>query len=146
MPQREPDEHEQWEDIVRRLGGTSEQAQSPASSESPTHDARSEPGMPLRGPRDYQLADETVEDFQPPNPKPIATGNPRTVLSWFGVVGAVAIWIIAALLSWPLPWWLATVTILGFGGGAVSLFFLLPKSWAHRERFDGDDYGDGARL
>lgn len=146
MSQREPSEHEQWEDIVQRLGGTPEQAQTPPSYESFPEDAGFRPGTSGKGPRDYQLADEVVEDFEPPDPKPIASGNPRTILSWSGVVISAVVWIIAAIFSWQLPWWLTTVTILGFFGGTVSLFFLLPKSWAHRERFDGDDYGDGARL
>ena len=146
MVQREPDENEQWEDIIRRLGGAPDQAHTPPSSEPFTNAAWPQSNTHLPGPRDYQVTGEDVEDFQPPNPKPIASGNPRIVLSWFGVVGAVAIWIVAALFNWSLSGWLATVTILALCGGAISLFFLLPKSWAHRERFDGDDYGDGAKL
>lgn len=146
MAPREPHESEQWEDIVRRLGGTPDQARTPPTSESPTEDLTTPADTPMQGPRDYQLAEEIVEDFQPPNPKPIASGNPRTVLSWFGVIGAILFWILAALLSWPLPWWLTAATLAGFFGGALSLFFLLPKTWAHRERFEGDDFGGGARL
>lgn len=137
---------EQWEDLVRRLGGTEAQGQSePASEEPPTSEAPQQP-LPYPGPRDYTVADEIVEDFQPPEPKPVATGNPRTILSWTGVLGAVGLWILAALLSWPLPWWLSTATVLGFLAGAVSLFFLLPKTWAHRDFYDDDDYGDGAKV
>jgi hypothetical protein len=146
MKPLEPDEHEQWEDLVRRLGGTPEQAQTSPAIGSSDDGQESQPAEAPQGPRDYELAEETVEDFQPPEPKPIASGNPRTVLSWFGVIGAAVIWIIAGLLSWPLPWWLSTVTVVAFLGGAVSLFFLLPKSWAHRDPFDNDDYGDGAKL
>ena len=146
MTSHERNDDERWEDIVRRLGGTPDQAQTrpeinPADAE-PDH----QPAIPQQGPRDYQTADEIIEDFQPAEPRPIASGNPRTVLSWLVVIGAGAIWILAALMSWPLPWWLSAVTIIGFLGGALSLFFLLPKTWAHRDPFDDDDYGDGAKL
>lgn len=142
----EPNDNEQWEDLVRRLGGTSDQAQTPPTSERDTSHDAPHPIAPLQGPRDYQLADEEVEDYRPPEPKAIASGNPRTVLSWVGVVGSVIIWILAALLSAPLPWWLSTATLFAFLGGALSLFLLLPKTWAHRDPFDEDDYGDGAKL
>lgn len=143
-----PHEHddEQWEDIVRRLGGTQDQAQTRPSVDPLDQESDDQPALPLQGPRDYHATDEIVEDFTPPEPKPIASGNPRTVLSWLGVIGAAGIWILAALMSWPLPWWLSAVTITGFLGGALSLFFLLPKSWAHRDPYDNDDYGDGAKL
>lgn len=144
MKSPEPNEHEQWEDIVRRLGGTSDQAQTPPVQDLETSSGAADP--PLHGPRDYQLADEIVEDFRPPEPKAIASGNPRAVVSWVGVVGSVLIWIVAALLSTPMAWWLSTLTLLAFLGGALSLFFLLPKTWAHRDPFDEDDYGDGAKL
>ena len=146
MTSPEPNDNEQWEDIVRRLGGTSDQAQTPPTHEDEISPGTPDPIAPLQGPRDYQLADETVDDFQPPEPKSIASGNPRTVLSWVGLVGSVMIWILAALLSSPLPWWLATATLLAFLGGGLSLFLLLPKTWAHRDPFDEDDYGGGAKL
>lgn len=146
MKSSEPNDHQQWEDIVRRLGGTSDQAQTPSAPDLDASSGDPQPGAPLQGPRDYQLADEIVEDFRPPEPRSIASGNPRAVISWVGVVGAVLVWVLAALLSAPLPWWLSTTTLLAFLGGAVSLFFLLPKTWAHRDPFDEDDYGDGAKL
>lgn len=151
MTQRGPSEGDKWEDLVRRLGGTSEQAQARPSSDPHASDPDEQsplrqPWHPPEGPRDYQLAEEIVEDFHPPVPKPIASGNPRTVLSWIAVIGAITIWLVTALFGWSLPWWLTAVTLIGFGSGVASLFFLLPKSWAHRERFDGDEFGDGAKL
>lgn len=137
---------EQWEDIVRRLRGTAGQARSEPAGEETTPSETPQQPLPAPGPRDYTVADEIAEDFQPPEPKPLATGNPRTILSWAGVLGAAIVWILAALLSWHLPWWLSIVTILGFVAGAISLFFLLPKTWAHRNFFDDDDYGDGAKV
>lgn len=142
----EPNDDEQWEDIVRRLRDTSHQAQTPSFEETNEPPPADDSMLPLQGPRDYRLSDEVVEDFRPPDPKPIASGNPRTVLSWTGLAGSAMIWILAALLSWPLPWWLSTATLLAFLGGAASLFFLLPKSYADRDPFDDEDYGSGAKL
>lgn len=146
MKPLEPNEDKQWEDLIRRLGGTPEQAHAQPVQEPPTSHQEESPEDSPAGPRDYQVADEIVEDFQPPEPQPIASRSPRAVLSWFGVIGALAVWILAAVLRWPLPWWLATVTLVGLLGGAVSLFFLLPKSWAHRDPFDDENYGGGAKL
>lgn len=136
---------EEWEDIVRRLGGDPEQGPSdPIVEPSPIPQTPSlETGT---GPRDYAVSEEVVEDFQPPEPRSIATGNPRTILSWTGVIGAVAIWLIAALLNIPLAWWLTTVTVVAFLGGALSLFFQLPQTRAHQNPYDDDDYGNGAKL
>lgn len=146
MQSNNSNQDDQWEDIVRRLGGTQDQAQS-----EPVHESSSEPdheptSLSPAGPRDYTVAKEFLEDFQPPSPKPITTGSPRTVLSWLGVIGPVTIWVLAALLGLPLAWWMSWTTILAFLAGAVSLFFLLPKSWAHRDPFDDDDFGDGAKI
>lgn len=146
MQSNNSNQDDQWEDIVRRLGGTQDQAQS-----EPVHESSSEPdheptSWSPAGPRDYTVAEEFLEDFQPPSPRPITTGSPRTVLSWLGVIGPVTIWVLAALLGLPLAWWMSWTTILAFLAGAVSLFFLLPKSWAHRDPFDDDDFGDGAKI
>ena len=100
----------------------------------------------MPGPRDYTVAEEILEDFQPPEPKPIATGNPRTVLSWIGVIGAMTIWLLAALLGIPLAWWTSAVTILVFLASALSLFFLLPRTRDHRNPDYDGDYGNGAQL
>ncbi len=136
---------EQWEDIVRRLGGSSDQANSEPVAE-PAHTPQPPDYWTDAGPRDYAVAEEIVEDFQPPDPKPITTGHPRTVLSWTGVIGAVMIWLFAAFVSFPLPWWLTTATVVAFLAGAVSLFFLLPRTRTHHDPDDDDDYGDGAKL
>ena len=134
--QRDPDK--EWEDIVRRLGGSSEQARAEPTAEPPP--------VADTGPRDYAVAEEVVEDFQPPEPKPIATGNPRTLLSWAGVIGSVLVWLLAALLGISLAWWMSTVTIVAFLAGALSLFFLLPRTREHRKPYDDGDYGNGAQL
>lgn len=142
---------EQWEDIVRRLGGSSEQAKvepifEESVDEEPPQTEAGNLSFVTAGPRDYTLAEEEIEDFQPPDPKPVSTARPRTLLSWFGVIGATVLWILAGMGGWPLPWWLSIGSTLAFLAGAVSLFFLLPKTWAHRDRFDDDDYGGGAKV
>lgn len=128
---------EQWEDLVRRLGGEPEDS---------ALDPSSYFSAPPPGPRDYHVTEEVSEDFQPPSPKPIATGNPRTILSWTAVLGSVVIWLSTALLGISLAWWLAAATVMCFLAGVVSLFFLLPRSPDHRDPDDSDDYGSGAKL
>lgn len=135
-------EDSDWEDLVQRLGGTPDQAHTPPAPEPPVSAAQ----IIASGPRDYALADEQVDDFRPPEPRPLGAGNPRTVLSWVGVVGAAVVGLLAVLLDWSLSWWLSAVVIGAFLCGAISLFFLLPKTWAHRPPRDDDDYGHGAKL
>jgi len=146
----------EWEDLVRRLGGNPEKAAGEPPVEERYDTQRRDydawnaedqyPVVSRPGPRDYVLAEEETLDFHPPDPKPVSASAPRTVLSWLGVIGAVVLWIVAGMASWQLPWWLSIASILGFLAGAISLFFLLPKTWAHRERFDDDDYGGGAKV
>ena len=141
----------EWEDLVRRLGGNPEQAKSEPIFEENGNEDRphaEEQSRPLSapGPRDYTLTEDDISDFQPPEPKPVSASNPRTVLSWLGVISAAVLWIVAGMGGWQLPWWLNIASTLGFLAGAISLFFLLPKTWAHRDRFDDDDYGDGAKV
>ena len=145
----------EWEDLVRRLGGNPQKAagEPPGEEQYGTqhkdcYDWNTEDQYPVNqpGPRDYVLAEEESVDFQPPDPKPVSASAPRTVLSWLGVTGAVVLWIVAGMASWQLPWWLSIASALGFLASATSLFFLLPKTWAHRDRFDDGDYGGGAKV
>lgn len=140
----------QWEDIVRRLGGSEEQAKAEPAFEDPANTdpmgSNNDEQLRLPGPRDYTLAEEEDEDFLPPEPKPVSTANPRTLLSWLGVCGATVLWIVAGLGGWQLPWWLMVASTLSFIAGALSLFFLLPKTRDHRPPFDDDDFGDGAKV
>lgn len=140
-----------WEDIVRRLGGSEYEANAePFFQEPPVgeFDQPAQTDQPLRyfGPRDYTPAEEDPEDFQPPEPQPVTTANPRSLLSWTGVIVATLVWLCAGLSGWALPWWLLSASILSFLASATSLFFLLPKTWAHRNPSDDGDYGDGAKL
>lgn len=142
---------EQWEDLVRRLGGTPEQAKAEPVSEEPVdsdapYPESEAPRFTGMGPRDYTLAEEEIDDFQPPEPKPVSTGNPRTILSWLGVFGAIFLWVLAGIGGWQLPWWLGIASTAGFLAGGISLFFLLPKTWAHRDPYDDDDFGGGAKV
>ncbi|WP_022870611.1 hypothetical protein [Yaniella halotolerans] len=156
MTHDERNRDSEWEDLVRRLGGSPEQATGEPIVES--HQDRQHrnvedldadvphPTLGAPGPRDYSLAEEEPLDFQPPDPKPVSASAPRTVLSWLGVISATVLWIMAGMAGWQLPWWLSAASILGFLAGVTSLFFLLPKTWAHRDRFDDDDYGSGAKV
>lgn len=140
----------EWEDLVRRLGGNPEQAAGePIPEEQANRHRDAEDPYPdwiAPGPRDYSLGAGQTQDFQPPDPRPVSAGAPRTVLSWLAVISAAVVWIVAGMAGWQLPWWLSIASALSFLAGAVSLFFLLPKTWAHRDRFDDDDYGSGAKV
>lgn len=143
--------NQQWQDIVRRLGGSQEEAKAePVSEDSPANvfdlSLEIDPSLQPRGPRDYTLAEQEPENFHPPEPQPVMTSSPRSLLSWAGVLMATLLWLCTGFSGWVLPWWLFTASLLSFLGGATSLFFLLPKTWAHRNPVDDEDYGDGAKV
>lgn len=91
------------------------------------------------GPRDYALAEEPDEEFEPPEPEPLGTADPLQLLGWAGAVGG-PIALIVILVVWPsaplLVWLTAAAATLA--GWAV-VIWRLPRS-----REDPDD--DGAVL
>lgn len=151
MSRDDMNHEEQWEDIVRRLGGSEAEAKSEPVFEEPSDTNPADHQKPQSasatpGPRDYTLPDAADDEFLPPDPKPVATGSPRTLLSWFSVLSAVTLWVLAGMGGWNLPWWLTIVSTMAFTAGAISLFFLLPKTREHQDPFDDEDYGNGARV
>src|SRR5699024_486383 len=89
------DDDPQSKDIARRLGGNEDEANAePIVEDSPDIDQPLKPDQPLQrfGPRDYVLAEQEPEDFQPPEPQSVITGNPRSLLSWTGVIIATLLW------------------------------------------------------
>lgn len=144
MSSQLPDDGD-WEDLVRRLGGTPEQAGTPPASEPYTPQEDLPMDHSLDGPRDYQVVEEDTA-FQPAPPKSLSTVSPRAILSWIGVVGSIAFWTITALFRVQVSVWLTLATIFMFIVGAVSLFFLLPKNRDPYGSSDDDDFGNGARL
>src|SRR5699024_959883 len=97
---------QQWEDIVRRLGGNEDEAKAePILEDSPDTDQPLKPDQPLQrsGPRDYALAAQEPESLQPPEPQSVSTGKPRSLLSWTGVIIATLLWLFAGLGGRTLP-------------------------------------------
>jgi hypothetical protein len=106
----------------------------------PDGDAPSQPADAVGpGPRDYAVAEEPDEEFEPPEPEPLGTADPVQLLGWSGAVGG-PIAIILVVVLWPSApplVWLTTIAVTLVGWALV--IWRLPRS-----RKDPDD--DGAVL
>ncbi|WP_228919600.1 hypothetical protein [Streptomyces sp. DH20] len=97
------------------------------------------------GPRDYSVAEPAEEDlgesdeghFVPPEPPPLPEADVISRFAWLGVLGAPVLLLLAILLGWEMTWWLTTLCIGGFLGGAVTLVM--------RMRTDDEDDEDPGR-
>ncbi|MFI8205918.1 hypothetical protein [Streptomyces sp. NPDC085937] len=97
------------------------------------------------GPRDYSVAEPAEEDlgesdeghFVPPEPPPLPEADVTSKFAWLGVLGAPVLLLLAILLGWEMTWWLTTLCIGGFLGGAVTL--------VTRMRTDDEDDEDPGR-
>ncbi|MDT3723456.1 hypothetical protein ROS62_00555 [Streptomyces sp. DSM 41972] len=97
------------------------------------------------GPRDYSLTEPAEEDlgesdeghFVPPEPPPLPDADVTSRFAWLGVLGAPVLLLLAILLGWEMTWWLTTLCIGGFLGGAVTL--------VTRMRTDDEDDEDPGR-
>ena len=77
--------------------------------------------------------------FVPPPPPPLPRLEPLTLMAWIGVLGSVALAILAALFAWTIPDLVLGAMIVGFVGGIVVLIARLS-----REPPDPDRPDDGA--
>lgn len=135
-----------WEDLVRRL--EQEPTVLPAheveqgSTDSPPAEKGPRPvdasvfkmHPALGGPRDYETAEEIIEDFVPAEPPAIGSGNPLVNLAWVAAAGAPLMLLVLAIF-WrraPMPLWIGLCVLALAGGGY--LFARMP-----RHRHDNDD-------
>jgi hypothetical protein len=77
------------------------------------------------------------DHFVPPEPPPIPRGTPARRLAWFGLFAPPVLMILAVVVGWAFPAWLAMLMVAAFVGGFVFLVLTMPR--------DGEDgRGDGA--
>lgn len=138
--QPNPDDDAQWRNIVLGLGGTEDQAGAEAAREQAVTNTPRQ-----LGPRDYE-APEDSEDFIPPEPRAIASSNPRMVLSWLAIAGIPTILVLLGVMGVHITQWILFPAVIGIFAGLVSLFFLLPSSKTPRDLPDDDDFGNGAKI
>lgn len=84
---------------------------------------------------------EENEHWEPEPAQPIGwrTASPTLVLSVFATLGAVLLLVVGAIFVRPLPGWFLLIGLTIGIGGAIGLFFHLPKSLSA-------DGGDGAAV
>ncbi|WP_151772865.1 hypothetical protein [Streptomyces abyssomicinicus] len=94
---------------------------------------------PPAGPRDFELAEPSEEEdhFVPPEPPPLPETDATAKFAWLGIVGGPVLLLLAVLLGWHMSWWLTTVCVGGFLGGAAALVLRMDP--------DGDDFDDPGR-
>lgn len=99
------------------------------------------------GPRDYQVAEPSDDDFDendeghfvPPEPPPLPAADVTSRFAWLAVIGGPVLMLLAVLLQWNMTWWLTTLCVGGFLGG----FATLVARMSHGDDED-DDPGRGA--
>ncbi|WP_166027185.1 hypothetical protein [Streptomyces chilikensis] len=93
---------------------------------------------PPAGPRDYGLTEPAEEDhFVPPEPPPLPETDATARFAWLGIIGGPVLLLVAVLLGWHMTWWLTTVCVGGFLGGAAALVLRMDP--------DADDFDDPGR-
>jgi hypothetical protein len=71
---------------------------------------------------DVDGADRADEGhFVPPPPPPLPSADPTTKAAWIALFGGPLYLLIAAVLSWQVPGWVAFLAVAAFVGGFVTL-------------------------
>lgn len=98
----------------------------------------------IRGPRDYELADDEDDaHFVPPEPPPLPETDVTTRFAWLAVLGGPLLLIALVLFQMEISWWEATLGVGGFLGGFATLVSRMRTA----EDDEGDDDPDrGARV
>lgn len=95
----------------------------------------------IRGPRDYELADDEEDaHYVPPEPPPLPEADVTTKFAWIAVLGGPLLLLAFVLFQIEMTWWAATVGIGGFLGGFATLVARMRTG----EDEDDDDPGRGA--
>lgn len=112
-----------------------------------TPETRSGDAEPMpAGPRDYELdepregdLDEDYDDRYVPPPLPPQPGlDPVAKGAWLALFGGPGYLLVAMLLSWQIPGWVALTAVAAFVAGFVVLVFRLGDGPSKR---DGPDQG-----
>jgi len=96
------------------------------------------------GPRDFELADDSVFDFGdddryiPPPLAPMGGVDPVTAFGWTALFGGPAYLLISMLAGWENPRWMALAAVIAFVAGFIVLVFRLGDGPSKR---DGPDQG-----
>ncbi|NUS15517.1 MAG: hypothetical protein HOY69_29680 [Streptomyces sp.] len=94
----------------------------------------------IRGPRDYELADDEDDaHFVPPEPPPLPEADVTTKFAWIAVLGGPLLLIAFVLFQIEMTWWAITVGVGGFLGGFATLV-----SRMRTDEDEDDDPGRGA--
>jgi hypothetical protein len=95
-------------------------------------------GSTAPGPRDYAVAPQDEEKFEPPEPGPLSGGDPLVTLAWVGVVSPVVLVLVYLMLWRGMP-----AVLLGLGG-VVFVLAIGTLVWRMPARRRPDDFDDGA--
>jgi hypothetical protein len=157
MSEREPSQDDAvWQDLVARLesaeaapdpqdkNATGQDNQEPADAgnqpsaglSGPNFPAERPPegAMPVAGPRDYYAPEPEDDEFVPPEPAPLGTGEPLLVLAWCGAVGGPLALLLMAMFWRSAPFAAVVGLIVIIIAAGAYLVSRLPG-----ERDSGDD-------
>jgi hypothetical protein len=92
----------------------------------------------LIGPRDSAPPPEQPEDFEPPTPEPLPSLDMPARAAWLGALGGPGYLVVATMLSWQTPTWIAAGCALA---GLCGFGYLVSRLKPHRDDDDDDNFG-----
>jgi hypothetical protein len=97
----------------------------------------------IRGPRDYEPAEEDDAHYEPPEPPPLPEADVTTKFAWLAVLGGPLLLIVLVLFQMEITWWQATLGVGGFLGGFATL---VSRMRTAEDDAEDDDPDRGARV
>ncbi|MFC0597143.1 hypothetical protein [Streptomyces palmae] len=128
--------------------GEPEAEQRPARTERPGSFVVFAPGVGGAGPRDWQPAEPSEDDFDetdeghfvPPDP-PLPQLDITARFAWLAVLGGPLLLLVVVLFRLEMTWWMATLGVGGFLGGFATLVMRMKSG---DDEDEDEDPGRGA--
>jgi hypothetical protein len=90
------------------------------------------------GPRDSIAPPEQPESFEPPTPEPLPSLDWPARAAWLGALGGPGYLVVATMLNWQTPTWIAAGCALA---GLCGFGYLVSRLKPHRDDDDDDNFG-----
>jgi hypothetical protein len=92
----------------------------------------------IGGPRDSSPPPEQPEEFEPATPEPLPSLDWPARAAWLGALGGPGYLVVATVLNWQTPTWIAAGCALA---GLCGFGYLVSRLKPHRDDDDDDNFG-----
>lgn len=90
------------------------------------------------GPRDHVPPPEQPETYEPPTPEPLPEMDWPARAAWLGALGGPGYLMLATIVNWQTPTWIAAGCALA---GLCGFGYLVSRLKPHRDDDDDDNFG-----